>query len=296
MRALCLVALAAGLPLLPLSIPVPPDYEESVLQARNKQAQSIDGPTSWLSLIALQPLDNGDVSVGSAPDNKLRLEHGLAHAFTLHIASGKVTLTAVDPAVTAAGKPLHPGDMVAVSDDDKATLHWSGLWANAIQRTGNQLYLRVGDPDSPNRRRFHGLNFYPINPTYRITAKWVPYTPPHELRMGTVLGTTLIARSPGYAEFVMDGQTVRLDAMGENNSLIFSFRDGTSKTTTYGAGRHLTAGHPSNGETAPGEIVLDFNKATNWPCAYTEFGTCPLPPPQNRFTALIPAGEKRYHD
>ena len=296
MRALCLLAVAAGLPALSLATSLPAGYEQSIAASRSKQAQSIDGPTSWLSLVALQSLDNGDVSVGSAPGNTVRLEHGLPHAFTLHSASGKVTLTAVDPVVTAAGHPLHLGDTISVSDDDKEALHWSGLWANAIQRTGNQLYLRIGDPDSPNRRHFHGLNFYPVNATYRITARWVPYTPAHELRMATVLGTTLTVPGPGYAEFVVDGKTVRLDAMGEENGLEFSFRDGTSRTTTYGAGRHLTAERPSNGLSNPGDVVLDFNKARNWPCAYTEFGTCPLPPVQNRFTALIPAGEKRYHE
>ena len=114
--------------------------------------------------------------------------------------------------------------------------------------------------------------------------------------MGTVLGTTLVVPSPGYAEFVLDGETVRLDATGGANGLSFSFRDGTYKTTTYGAGRHVPAERPTNGVGAPGTIVIDFNRATNWPCAYTKYGTCPLPPQQNRFNALIPAGEKRYHE
>ncbi|MFZ4103331.1 MAG: DUF1684 domain-containing protein [Sediminibacterium sp.] len=39
---------------------------------------------------------------------------------------------------------------------------------------------------------------------------------------------------------------------------------------------------------------MDFNKAYNPPCAFTEFATCPLPPPQNRMSIAIPAGEKKY--
>ncbi|MGI4830761.1 MAG: DUF1684 domain-containing protein [Janthinobacterium lividum] len=61
---------------------------------------------------------------------------------------------------------------------------------------------------------FHGLNFYPANPVYGIAGRWVPYTTPHSIHMGTVLGTVLVVPSPGYVEFVVDGQTVHLDAMG----------------------------------------------------------------------------------
>ncbi len=275
---------------------IPAHYESDISHERQQEAQALNTPTGWLSLVALQPLTIGKVSVGSAPDNTLRLEHGLAHAFTLEVEPGKVLFATVDPSVTIDGKHPHAGDPVRISDSTDAMLHWGALWANVIRRTGDQTYLRIGDPNSPNRRSFHGLHFYPVNPAYRITAKWVPYTPAHELRMGTVLGTTLVVPSPGFAEFTLDGQTIRLDAMGGENGVTFSFRDGTFKTTTYGAGREVTADPPSNGLDHPGSILIDFNKAGNWPCAYTQYGTCPLPPTQNRFDALIPAGEKRYHD
>jgi uncharacterized protein len=115
--------------------------------------------------------------------------------------------------------------------------------------------------------------------------------------MGTVLGTTLVSQAAGYAEFTLNGQTIRLD--GEDTpegEVSFSFRDGTARTTTYGAGRQVISERPSKGLRAPGTVVIDFNRAKNWPCAYTEYGTCPLPPKQNRFDIPIPAGEKRYHD
>jgi uncharacterized protein len=83
---------------------------------------------------------------------------------------------------------------------------------------------------------------------------------------------------------------------GGPKNLTFSFRDATYRTTTYGAGRWVTTDRPSNGIDAPGTLVIDFNTANNWPCAYSDYGTCPLPPTQNRFDVPIPAGEKRYHD
>jgi hypothetical protein len=40
--------------------------------------------------------------------------------------------------------------------------------------------------------------------------------------------------------------------------------------------------------------VVDFNCALNPACAFTEFASCPFPPPQNRLPLRVEAGEKRY--
>jgi uncharacterized protein (DUF1684 family) len=41
-----------------------------------------------------------------------------------------------------------------------------------------------------------------------------------------------------------------------------------------------------------GKIALDFNKAYSPPCAFTDYATCTLPPPQNHIPIRISAGEK----
>jgi uncharacterized protein (DUF1684 family) len=66
------------------------------------------------------------------------------------------------------------------------------------------------------------------------------------------------------------------------------FRDETSGVSTYAACRTLRIGAPG----PDGTVVIDFNRATNLPCAYTEFATCPLPPPENRLPIAIEAGEQ----
>jgi uncharacterized protein (DUF1684 family) len=63
----------------------------------------------------------------------------------------------------------------------------------------------------------------------------------------------------------------------------------TTGKETYPAGRFLYTALPKNGE-----VVLDFNKAENPPCAFTDFATCPLPPKQNRLETRIEAGELNY--
>ena len=66
------------------------------------------------------------------------------------------------------------------------------------------------------------------------------------------------------------------------------FRDATSGVTTYGALRQLEVAWPDEDD----RVVIDFNRALNMPCAYTDFATCPLPPAENRLPIAITAGEK----
>jgi uncharacterized protein (DUF1684 family) len=92
---------------------------------------------------------------------------------------------------------------------------------------------------------------------------------------------------------VLGGREYRLEPVVESpgaRELFFIFRDATSGTETYPAGRFLYTALPQNGE-----LVLDFNKAENPPCAFTAFATCPLPPQQNWLPVRVPAGEQYTH-
>ena len=70
---------------------------------------------------------------------------------------------------------------------------------------------------------------------------------------------------------------------------MFVIRDRTSGPETYGAARFLI------GDVRGDRVVLDFNKAFNPPCAFTDFAVCPLPSAQNVLPFPIRAGEKKPH-
>jgi uncharacterized protein len=276
-------------------------YTEQINQFRSQRAKILSSPDGWLSLVALQWLKPGDTTVGSAPGNTLQLEHAPAHLATFHLANDTVTLippTGGFPAgTTLDGKPA-TSTKLSHDDEHPSELRNGGLLMIVIKR-GDRLYLRVKDAQASTRTNFHGLNWYASEPRYVVTAKWIPNNPPHNLTIPNVLGQISHEPSPGVAEFTLNGQTVRLEPVIEDpaaKSLFFIFRDATSKTTTYQAGRFLYTSFPSNGLDKPGTLVLDFNRTQNPPCVYTSFATCPLPPQQNRLDISIPAGEKRYHD
>ena len=124
-----------------------------------------------------------------------------------------------------------------------------------------------------------------------MTAKFEKYAEQKEVLIPNVLGGEFKMKSPGLVKFKLNGKRIALQTVDEGDGRLFIiFRDLTSRTTTYGAGRFLYADKPT-GDTA----VLDFNKAENPPCAFTSFATCPVAPQQNRLEIEIRAGEKRYH-
>lgn len=90
----------------------------------------------------------------------------------------------------------------------------------------------------------------------------------------------------------MMGEEHSLIALGEpgDENLFLVFGDQTNGEETYQGGRFLVATVEADGKTA----TIDFNKAYNPPCVFTPYATCPLPPPENRLTLRVEAGEKMY--
>jgi len=270
---------------------------------RARRATNLQAPEGWLSLIGLDWLADGDNSFGADDGNRIQINAKIpAHIGVIRLE--KNTLKLLAPAGGFPGDLFVDGhaakEQTLMADDAEqpSKLTVGSISIIVINRDG-RFALRIKDPQAPTRLAFHGLKWYPPNAAYRVKAKWIPYNPPKSLDIPTVLGTTTHLPAPGAAEFTIDGQTVRLEPVLEDpkaTELFFILRDATSKTTTYGAGRFLYTGLPDHGLSQPGEIWLDFNRLFNPPCSFTPYATCPLPPPQNRLTVAIPAGEKRYHD
>ena len=264
---------------------------------RKAYAEGLAKPDGWLALVALQWLPEGDTAVGSAADNKLRLEHTPAHLGIFRQHDNRIQFVAppegVSSSVLLDGKPAAGGFLNTDDSPHPSEIVTGDVRLTVIHR-GDRFYLRVKDAYAKTRIRFRGLAWYAPDPKLRVTARWVPYTPPKTVKILNVLGQSTEDKAPGYAEFEIDGKMVRLEPLLEGDALFFDFRDTTSLKTTDGAGRFLNTGLPSNGVEKPGTLVIDFNYAHNPPCGYTPYATCPLPLAQNRLAVAIPAGEKRY--
>lgn len=73
--------------------------------------------------------------------------------------------------------------------------------------------------------------------------------------------------------------------------LFVPFTDPTNGEETYGGGRYLDL---SKAAIADGYVTLDFNRAYNPYCAYSDGYRCPIPPAENDLAVAIRAGEKNY--
>ena len=263
------------------------DYRQQIEQWRAERQKKLTADDGWLTVSGLDWLKDGENRVGTDPASEVPLPASSAPArvATISFHGGKAVLH------PSAGVPL----MLNGKPAQQTTLHEDTdiLSINRLKfyliRRGDHVGIRLKDNDSPERRHFTGLNWYPVNPAWRIRARFTAWDKPHTLAFSNTIGQRETEASPGYVTFNRDGREYRLEPMLEDGELFFVFRDRTSGKTTYGASRFLYT-EPAK----DGFVWLDFNKAENPPCAFTAYATCPLPPPQNRLDLAVEAGELIY--
>jgi len=272
---------------------VDPGYRREIETWRQRRAGRLLRDDGWLTLAGLAWLDPGSNSFGSGPAAKIPLRGPgvppVAGAIVLE--NGRTRLDpAAGAALTADGRPAAPSDLVSDENGSQTVLR-IGTFSFFVIRRGEKMGVRVRDTESPARRNFKGLEYFPIDPAWRVTARFEPYTPPKHIAVPTVLGFPEDDVSPGALAFEHGGKTYRLDPVFEQGSeeLFLIFGDRTNGKETYGAGRFVYAPMPKDGKT-----VIDFNKAYSPPCIFTPYATCPFPPPQNRLPLEVRAGEKTY--
>jgi len=281
------------------------NFQKETATWRAEHAAELQKPDGWLALAGLEWLTPGDNSFGSAKDNKIHLPAAAPeHLGVLHLEGETITLNPPPGGFPAGfqidGQPVQAQTLHTDPDHDKNNPRLTIATLNMyVIHRGEKFALRIKDAKSAALTGFHGLKWYAPNPAYRVTARWIPYTPQKTFTIATLIGTSYPAQIPGSAEFTLRGKTYRLDPILEDPQvakLFFVLRDITSAKTTYGACRFLYTGFPDHGLDQPGALVLDFNRLENPPCAYTPFATCPLPPRQNRLPIPLPVGEQRYHE
>ena len=289
------------------SAPIPDDaqWRRDLSAWQAQRDAQIAGPDGWLTLIGMEWLKPGVNSIGTAADNTIRIRAQAPDHIGLLTVIGKPqgpeTVQLLSPSggfpsdLKIDGNPAREGAL-SVEGAKPSTISWHGLTVAVLSR-GGRFVLRIKDAGSPARSAFKGLNWFPPDAHFQVAAQWFPYNPAHIEKIPTGIGTTLDLPTPGVAEFTIDNRTMRLEPViepGADGTLFFILRDDTSKTTTYETARYLHTGLTNHGLRESGQLILDFNRLENPPCAYTPYANCPQPPAQNRLQVALEAGEKRY--
>jgi uncharacterized protein (DUF1684 family) len=170
----------------------------------------------------------------------------------------------------------------------------------------SEMNVEFGDtatsilPDSIVLHGFHGLNYFDVDPAYRVTAKFKRIKNGQITSMKTS-GTKIKSYRPyGTLTFRINGKKCKLTLyqMAEPSRpdlagyLLLAFTDKTNGFETYGGGRYLDF----HTKDITDEMVLDFNYCYNPYCAYTDGFNCVIPPIENVLPVEIKAGAKKWHE
>ncbi|RJT74725.1 DUF1684 domain-containing protein [Arthrobacter cheniae] len=159
-----------------------------------------------------------------------------------------------------------------------------------VAKRGGRYIVRPRNPANGLLRNYRGTPSYAPDPGFAVAGAFVPFPAPRPITVGAVVeGVQHVYEAPGEIRFELAGRKLTLTAFNGHvpGSLSVLFTDQTSGRTTYAANRSLSVV-----PAADGSVQLDFNRAVNLPCAYTDLATCPLPPAENRLPVAVEAGEK----
>ncbi|NWF63113.1 MAG: DUF1684 domain-containing protein [Chloroflexi bacterium] len=268
------------------------NYQQAIQNWRKERDESIRKENSWLALAGLYWLKLGKNQFGSDPKNEIQLsERAAALVGTLEYNGRSVTLCA------NAGQKIavndKPTDFAVLQPDisgNPSYIKIEGIQMIVIQR-GNRMGVRIWDNLSEKRASFPARTWYDINEAFRFPATFTTYDRPKMAYFPDLTGEKAEFPVEGYVTFEANGSAHQLDINREDDGTLFlRFWDPTSKDDTYPTGRYLVADVESDGK-----IFLDFNKAYNPPCAFTDFATCVFAPEQNHLHFPVTAGETYLH-
>lgn len=267
-------------------------WEQELNQWKTERVSSLKKPHGWLSLIGMEWLHQGENSIGSAEDNSIKLPHGPAHLGSFYLNKENISFKpSTDSTIRVNDKKVSEQIPVKMDSSGDPTVFKVDSFLFYVIERGKPA-LRIKDSKAQTRTNFKGIDYFPATDKFRISAEFIPYQPAKELEIINVLGLLSKDKALGKLKFMIDSKPYQLDVMdGGKEDFYIIFADRTSGRTTYGPGRFLYVQKPKTGNLT----TIDFNKAYNPPCAFTDYSTCPLPPPQNRLRVFIEAGEKKYH-
>jgi uncharacterized protein (DUF1684 family) len=237
-------------------------------------------PYGWLALVSLDWLDETPRRYGDLPG----LWWQDADAAYLDPAEGQLTYE---------DKPVTGVTRFELVNSGAGTRVLAGDVEIEVARRAGYL-IRVHDPKAEVLRAFHGVPAYEPDASWVVTARYEPFDEPRPTTVGAVVeGLSHVYVAPGIVRFTRDGAEHTLTVFnGKNGGLSILFTDETSGKTTYAANRSLAVAEPAE----DGTVRLDFNRAVNLPCAFTDFATCPLPPAGNHLPFAVEAGEKTPYE
>jgi len=178
------------------------------------------------------------------------------------------------------------------TDDDDVTI--TTLRRVDLDTGLPQEGLRRWDAHSPAIAAFAGIDAYSYDPDWVVAGRYTPLDADHTVAFEHLRdnGRTRDLAVPGRIDVEIGGAEYALHAFDDDGTLLLVFADPTNGAETYGAGRFLFVQRDADSYAAAGGVTLDFNRAFVPPCGFSDQYNCPFPPPSNRLSVPVRAGEK----
>ena len=242
----------------------------------------------WLALIGRFKLEEGASTLGSDPGCTMSLPVQAPKQLGTVTRHGQSFQFEPAPGLRATIDGEVLSGLTELSAKGGAGRVRTGNFLFVVRAVGEDFYLLIQDSENPAIAKFKGTSWFPVDPGYRVRARFSAYAQPETVfNPLTHVDSKELFTSTGDVTFQLAGKAIRLKSFVDEGQLFVMFQDRTNGRQTYGGGRFLYAPLPRNGST-----VLDFNKAFNPYCSVNYYVMCPVPPPENRIDAIVGACEK----
>jgi len=268
-------------------------YRQTINEWRKERNEGIRKENAWLSLAGLYWLKLGKNQFGSDPKSEILLPERIpANVGHFEYNGRSVSLrTNAGQKVTVNDKATDFAILQPDISESPSYIQLEDIQMVVIQR-GNRMGVRMWDNKSEKRASFPARTWYDIDEAFRVHATFFAYDRPKMAYFPDLTGEKSEFPVEGYVTFTLDGKEHKLDINKEEDGVLFlRFWDLTANDETYPTGRYLIADVEEDGK-----IFLDFNRAYNPPCAFTDFATCVFAPEQNHLDVKITAGETYPRD
>jgi uncharacterized protein len=264
------------------------EYIKSISQWDSMRLANLKSADGWLNLAGLYWLQEGENTLGSDPGNQLVFPRGPGKIGSLFLENETIRFTASENIeVFVNNEAVKQTELVSDKEGRPSKLTVDSLGFFIIKR-GLRTGVRLRDYLNPRIDALQAIDRFPPDKNWIIQAKFIRNTEGLTIAIPDVLGDVTVDTIPGILEFEFEKSTYRLYPTGSEKRMFLVFGDDTNALETYGAGRFLSI----DGPDSLGLVNIDFNKAYNPPCAFSEFATCPLPPKENMLPFKVLAGEK----
>ena len=266
------------------------EYEKEVMDFRQKRVKFLKSEKGYLNLVGLFWLKEGLNSFGSDKKNDLQFPETFPMNFGYATKSGKTISFGYYEPVTL--KNDQDVTSATIDADDRSQVFSLGSFSWFILESGGNYAIRMRNFKNPVLDEPLDLRFYDVAESWRITGRYTAYK---ELRNRTITNIRDIdydQKTPGIITFRRYGKLFTFEPTLSGDGMSVIFMDKTTGKETFAGGRFLVLDKPDEN----GDIILDFNKALNFPCAYNAYTTCPIPPEKNRLPLIVSAGEKSYNN